>query len=43
MVDGSGNFKGVAAKTFPVAKHGAALINRDATGELYGLMATHTL
>jgi hypothetical protein len=30
-------------RTFPVAKHGAALMNNEATGELYGLIAAHTL
>src|ERR1700761_1521251 len=42
--DPNGPFSdGLAINTFPVAKQGAALINREATGELYGFMAAQTL
>jgi hypothetical protein len=34
---------GLTIRTFPVARHGAALKMKDATGALYGFTAAHTL
>jgi len=42
--DPKGDFsEGLHIMTFPVARHGAAFRMNEATGELYGFIAAHTL